>query len=140
MDRATLGTLLLGVAAVLAVTAAHGGFNGYSIWNSAPVPFALLPLLIQKPNRGIRFGVYTFSCSVAAIVFAAHLGHLLEIGPAAPERSEESLLFLKLPFLSVGAGYVTAMAGVLVGVAFDAGAERREAAHGAEKEGPAEEK
>lgn len=109
-------TLAAGITALVVVIIVHGGFNGYAIWNAVPIPVALLPLIIGKSERGIKYGIYSFGWTIVLLVLGIHVSYFA----AAGESAATDARFLTLPLIAVGSGYIAAMAGALCGVLLEA--------------------
>ena len=109
------------------VARAHGGLNGYAVWNSLPLPFALLPLAVDKSRRDLRYAVYGFSAAIISLISLVHIGYLVDIGNLVPLFPSADRKLVGLPVYSVVAGYVAGMIGVVCGIIHDSRLQKRPA-------------
>jgi hypothetical protein len=116
MNRVVVVLFVMALLALMVVARAHGGLNGFAVWNSLPLPFALIPLAVDKSRRDIRYAVYGFSTAIISLVTFVHLGYLFDIGNVVPIFPLAERKLVGLPVYSVVAGYVVGMIGVVCGV------------------------
>ena len=116
MNKGKTAPIVLALAAVIASWAVHGRVSGLFVWNVLPLPFALLPLLIEARQKGIRYGVQAFTYTIIMTLLAVSIAVVLREGSEGLLTSEARALLIKLPLYAVGAGYATAMLAVVTGV------------------------
>ena len=126
MNRGSVVLCVMALLALMVVAGAHGGLNGYAVWNSLPIPFALLPLVIDKSRRDIRYAVYGFSAAIISVITLIHVGYLVNIGNVVPLFPSAERKLVGLPVYSVVAGYVVGMIGVACGVLHDIRLQKRQ--------------
>jgi hypothetical protein len=126
MNRGSIVLLFMALLALVVVAWAHGGLNGYTVWNSLPLPFALIPLAVDKSRRDIRYAVYGFSAAIISLVTVVHVGYLVDIGKVVPLFPSGSRELVGLPVYAVVAGYVVGMIGVAFGVLHDSRLQKRQ--------------
>jgi hypothetical protein len=126
MNRGSIVLLFMALLALVVVAWAHGGLNGYTVWNSLPLPFALIPLAVDKSRRDIRYAVYGFSAAIISLVTVVHVGYLVDIGKVVPLFPSGSRTLVGLPVYAVVAGYVVGMIGVAFGVLHDSRLQKRQ--------------
>ncbi len=118
---------IMALLTLVIVARAHGGLNGYAVWNSLPLPFALLPLAVDKSRRDLRYAVYGFSAAIILLIALVHIGYLVDIGNLVPLFPSADRKLVGLPVYSVGAGYVVGMIGVVCGIIRDSRVPKRPA-------------
>ena len=126
MNRGSIVLLVLALFTLVVIVRAHGGVNGYAVWNSLPVPFALLPLAVDKSRRDIRYAVYGFSAAIISLVALVHIGYLVNLGDVVPLFPSSDRKLVGLPVYAVVTGYVVGMIGVVWGVLADSRLQKRQ--------------
>ena len=126
MNRGSIVLFVMALFALVVVARAHGGVNGYAVWNSLPLPFALLPLAVDKSRRDIRYAVYGFSAAIISLITLVHVGYLVDIGNVVPLFPSADRKLVGLPVYAVGAGYIVGMIGVVCGVLHDSKLQKRQ--------------
>ena len=126
MNRGSIVLLLLALFTLVVVARAHGGVNGYAVWNSLPVPFALLPLAVDKSRRDIRYAVYGFSAAIISLIALVHIGYLVDLGNVVPLFPSSDRKPVGIPVYSVVLGYAAGMMGVVWGVLLDHRLQKRQ--------------
>jgi hypothetical protein len=126
MNRGSIVLLVLALFTLVVIARAHGGVNGYAVWNSLPVPFALLPLAVDKSRRDLRYAVYSFSAAIISLVGLAHIGYLVDLGDVVSLFPSSERKSVGLPVYAVVTGYVAGMIGVVWGVLADSRLRKRQ--------------
>ena len=106
-------TVLFAIAGIVLVFLTHKGINSMSLYNTSPLVFALLPLLLLRSKAKERqYATIGFSATAIALPIVSHF--LWAVG--ANTSSTGGIMFVWLPIYSLGLACVGAALGTAIGL------------------------